>query len=180
MRVATLPDFDVRHWRNTWLSDLVYEGSVYGILAAPPCTEFSVAKGNRPRDFKTGLDTVRACMEIIWESRLTASLKFWALENPRGFLRQFLGVPHFTFEHWQYGAPQIKPTDIWGYFKEPSKLVNEKPPQLAIKNPNGRSNGRGWSNPKCPREYAYLQLHRAAIRAITPAKFARAFFKANS
>lgn len=170
VRVITLPDNDV----------LTYEPpeNVYGILAAPPCTEFSVAKRNKPRNFESALKVVKACQEIIWCCRLQKTLKFWAMENPRGFLRQFLGIPHFTFEHWQFGDPQIKFTDVWGYFKEPIRKVKGKPENLTVKY-GYRTNGRGWASPKCPEEYKHLNLDRAALRAITPPSFARAFFKAN-
>lgn len=171
VRLITLPDNDV-------LTCEPPEG-VYGILAAPPCTEFSIAKGGNPRDFQGAFKVVEACLHIIWQCRMSGSLKFWAMENPRGFLRQFLGVPHFTFEHWEFGDWQIKPTDLWGYFNEPAKSVIERPPMMAWKYPNGRSNGRGWAAPKCPPEYAHMNLDRAALRAITPAGFAKAFFKAN-
>lgn len=152
--------------------------NVYGIFAAPPCTEFSVAKGNAPRAFTEAMEVVSACMKIIWDARAAGSLKWWALENPRGFLRQFLGIPKFTYEHWQYGSPQIKPTDIWGYFTHPPKTIRRKPERLTVQF-GDRSNGRGWSNPKAPKEYASLNLDRAAVRAITPKRFASAFFKAN-
>src|SRR3989344_4158738 len=89
--VITLPDFDVLQWQNyAEIAIPLDSGEVYGILAAPPCTEFSVAKGNRSRDLRAGMRVVRACLQIIWEARLNGNLKFWALENPRGFLRQFL------------------------------------------------------------------------------------------
>lgn len=171
VRLITLPDSDV----------LTYQppSGVYGILAAPPCTEFSVAKGSRPRDWDAGVEVMAACLRIIWECRKRNKLTFWALENPVGFMRQFLGRPHYTFEHWQFGDMQIKPTDIWGYFKEPVPTVRERPGLLSIQYHNGRSNGRGWASPPCPPEYAGMRLSRAALRAITPAGFARAFYKAN-
>ena len=81
VRLITLPDHDVR----------VYEPpeNVYGILAAPPCTEFSFAKNgcHRKRDFTAGLEIVRRVMEIIWLCRIKGTLKFWAFENPAGYLR---------------------------------------------------------------------------------------------
>lgn len=170
VRLVTLPEYDV----------LTYQppDNVYGILAAPPCTEFSLAKGNSPRDFAEAMKVVRACLEIIWHSRIHGGFKFWAMENPRGFLRQFLGIPHFTFEHWQFGDQQIKATDIWGYCKEPSKKVSIKPENLTTKY-TSRTNGRGWAKPECPEEYRHMNLNRAALRAITPQGFAQAFFKAN-
>lgn len=159
---------------------LTYEPpeGVYGILAAPPCTEFSIAKGSKPRDFATAVPVMAACLRIIWQCRATGTLKFWALENPVGFMRQFLGVPAFQFEHWEFGDPQIKRTDLWGYFQTPRKTVAVKPEGLTKKY-GSRINGRGWSKPICPPEYAHLGLNRAAIRAITPPGFAQAFFKAN-
>lgn len=171
VRLITLPEYDVRTYEPP-------EG-VYGILAAPPCTEFSIAKGNRPRDFEGGMTVVAACMQAIWKCRMDGNLKFWALENPVGFMRQFLGIPHFTFEQWQFGDMQLKRTDIWGYFKEPRRKLLEKPAELTQLFPNGRTNGRGWAAPKCPPEYEHLNLDRAAIRAITPPGFARAFYIAN-
>lgn len=190
VRVITLPDWNVNDWAYYPDQDaLIFDGKgkaldilvskIHGILAAPPCTEFSVAKGNAKRDFRKGMDVVSSCMEIIWTVRAHGSLSWWALENPVGFLRQFLGIPRFTYQHWQFGNPQIKPTDIWGYFTHPVKKVRKKPRQLSIKFPNGRANGRGWSKPRAPKRYRGLHLTRADIRAITPPGFARAFFKSN-
>lgn len=152
---------------------------VHGILAAPPCTEFSRAKGSSPRDFSGGLETVRACLDIIWQCRIHKKLAFWALENPVGFLRQFLGRPHYTYEHWRYGDLQIKPTDIWGYFKEPVPSVKIKPRGMTKRYANGRTTVKSWCNAICPEEYKGMGLDRAAIRAITPQGFARAFCRAN-
>lgn len=153
---------------------------IHGILAAPPCTEFSVAKNgsHSSRDYEKGLETVRACLETIWIARAHGTLKWWALENPRGYLRQFLGVPHFTYEHWQYGSKEhLKPTDIWGYFKEPGH-THRKRPDKALQ-VGRRGHALAWVSPKKPAKYAHLTLDRAAIRAITPKGFARAFARAN-
>lgn len=171
VRLITLPDYDV----------LTYEPpeGVYGILAAPPCTEFSVAKADNPRDFAAGMKIVEACLQIIWRCRMVGGLKFWALENPRGFLRQFLGKPPHSFHQWQFGANQSKPTDLWGYYKMPKFTVTAKPKGMMYRFANGSLNGKDWKHPKCPDEYKHLNLDRAALRAITPPGFAQAFFRAN-
>lgn len=115
---------------------------------------------------------------------MSGSLKFWAMENPVGYLRQFIGVPAYQFEHWEFGDPQLKRTDLWGYFNPPRKTVKVKPEGLTRKY-GSRTNGREWSKPECPPEYeAYIsRFHgdakRAALRAITPPGFAQAFFRAN-
>jgi hypothetical protein len=71
-----------------------------GYLEAPPCTEFSLAKNgsHRKRDFACGLEIVEACLGIIRLSALRGGLKFRALENPRGYLRRFLGKAPFCFQ----------------------------------------------------------------------------------
>ena len=153
VRVITLPENDVRNYQ-------LPDGNIYGILAAPPCTMFSLARtrAKTPRDLREGMEVVEACMKLIWEARTRGTLKFWALENPLGYLRQFLGKPAFCFEPYQFGHPYSKKTDIWGYFNAPKKIHNRKLtgfPSIAhiVRNP--------------------------AKRAITPEGFARAFFSAN-
>jgi hypothetical protein len=103
-------------------------------------------------------------------------LKWWAIENPRGLLRQFLGRPAFTFEQWEFekDARHCKPTDIWGYFNAPKKRIRTKP-----FSGNRNLYYGNWQNPPAPKGYEHLAGNRAAIRAITPAGFAQAFFKAN-
>lgn len=171
VRLITLPDHDVRTYEPP--------ENVYGILAAPPCTEFSIAKGSRPRDFEKAMTIVKACMEVVWTCRTYGSLRFWALENPVGFLRQFLGRPAFTFEPWWFGDFHSKKTDLWGYFKEPKRKIIERPMYVGLTGIGKSHNGMVLSEPKCPPEYKHLNLNRAAIRAITPPEFAKAFYKAN-
>jgi hypothetical protein len=193
--VITLPTYNVM--RITYADDAVlffrddcgftavkYD-EIAGILAAPPCTEFSVAKGGRPRDLAGAMKIVEACMQIIWAVQSHTKLDFWALENPRGLLRRFLGKPAYTFEQWQFGGDKLKATDIWGYFNIPSPKVKEKPAELAGKSADERAHAREWTKCEYPPEYeGYIkQFHgddrRAASRAITPAGFADAFYRAN-
>lgn len=165
VRLITLPDNDVMTY--------VPPDNVYGILAAPPCTMFSLARQNAktPRDLRAGMETVRACLNIIWECRLSGSLKFWALENPRGYLRQFLGRPAFETKAWYFEDAEFeKPTDIWGYFNNP-KIKNTTKPKMDYRQIR-------WQKPPAPKGYEHI-TDRAAIRSITPAGFANAFFRAN-
>lgn len=62
--------------------------NVYGIIANPPCTMFSIARTNAktPRDIEVGLFLVKHCLRVIWEcqSKMVAKhvpyrLKFWYL-----------------------------------------------------------------------------------------------------
>lgn len=181
VHVITLPEYSVADWwavdgairfrRNNPRADgmqflEVPIDKIHGILAAPPCTQFSIARTRAkiPRDFAGGLQTVKACMEIIWHVRAAdQGLKFWALENPMGFLRQFLGRPSFSFKQWEYGDGRDKPTDLWGYFNLPKKTHLVRPESF-----------EEWG-----RERVQDGLDRAAVRAMTPQGFAEAFWKAN-
>lgn len=178
VRLITLPEWDVRQWQsgsNQWheIRELIRTGKIYGIIAAPPCTMFSRARttASTPRDFDGAMEIVQSCLGIIWEARKSGSLKFWALENPMGILRQFLGNPGWSFRGWEFGDNHMKFTDIWGYFDMPVKKRGAKKPNAFDR--------RKWANPKKPAKYADMKLDRAGIRAITPSGFARAFYKAN-
>ncbi len=151
----------------------------YGILAAPPCTMFSLARtrAKTERDFRKGMLIVKSCLEIIWGCRYEPKytkdgcLKFWALENPVGFLRQFLGMPYFSFNPSDFGESYTKKTDLWGYFnspkKNPVKLTRDEKYRCS-------QNSR-----KLPSISDITSSKQSIRRAITPAGFAKAFFEAN-
>lgn len=115
VRNITLPDYDVKTYEPP--------ENVYGILAAPLCNEFSIAKGSQVRDFDGAMIIVKSCLRIIWQCHPS----FWCLENPRGFLRQFLGKPPLTIWYWQFGDTLGKPTDLWGYYNPPKTIYTEPP-----------------------------------------------------
>ena len=160
VQLITLPNHDVRTF--------VPPPDVWGVLAAPPCTEFSMARnGNRttrPHDFIAGMECVNACLRIILQSRPV----WWALENPTGHLSKFLGTPRDTFEPCDFGDPWTKRTALWGDFHLPTRGPFVKPlgggPFCRVCDPSGTQTA--WCS-------------NAAHRAVTPAGFARAFFEAN-
>jgi len=164
VRNITLPKYDIRTYEPP--------RGVYGILAAPPCTQFSLARAGtkKPYLFREGMELVIACLRIIWECRYNSPLKFWALENPRGFLRQFLGKPALTFCAYEYGDLWIKPTDLWGYFNSPRKRFQRDDFLKGLIDPN-----------RITITISNMTSFKKAseIRAITPPGFARAFFEAN-
>ena len=178
VRNITLPDYDV----------LTYDPpqNVHGILAAPPCTEFSVlnckaeARARKPEE---GLKVVMACLRIIEKCRP----EWWAMENPVGHLREYMGPSIMIFQPWEYGDPWTKRTELWGTFTPPKKLY-ERWEDVPDKLPLYTRPGRGKPN------FAYL--HKSAqhlipqlawarpksdadFRAITPPGFAQAFYEAN-
>jgi len=197
VRVITLPDYDIRNYQPP--------KNVYGVLAAPPCTMFSFARTNakKLRDLKEGMECVRACLDIIWAcmevkqetKKKTLSLKFWALENPNGMLKFFLGKPAFKFNPYDFGDQYQKNTHLWGWFNEPKKnpieltakqkelhKTNSQPlpvlkPYKSLNKELQKKFDKLASREIAPEMFG--KLDRQARRAITPAGFAKAFYEAN-
>lgn len=200
VRVITLPDYDVNE--TVFSKDSIeFRGKkmmrvekkdVYGILSAPPCTMFSIARNDttakEKRNMRLGMQTVNSCLRIIHEClydnyRVGNGLKFWALENPAsGYLKRFLGKPPFIFDPSEYGDKHTKKTAIWGMFNEPKKTTKA----ITLK---GDENNYVKSVEKYFDKYKHLipieyrektgLSMRTIVRSITPQGFARAFYKAN-
>ena len=194
--VVTLPRYDlfeveladgkiILHDRLTTIITEIPADKVYGILAAPPCTEFSILNcidAPRERDEAAGMEVVNACKRIIDY----CAPKFWAIENPRGFLRKYLGNPQLTFQPWQYGDPWTKATDIWGNFTPPAPLYEDwnDVPKLPLYTRPGRGKPNfAFLHKSAWEQIPQLHFHRpetdAEFRAMTPPGFAEAFCNAN-
>lgn len=138
---------------------------VYGIIANPPCTQFSLARttAKTPRDIRGALEIVSACFRIIYMTRP----KFWIMENPKGLLRKYIGQPKITIQPYWFGDSYSKQTDLWGNFNIPKF----SPCRLSPEEINAmKQNTRKLSD---------IGLSVADRRALAPKKFAQAFFEAN-
>jgi hypothetical protein len=166
---------DVRSYR--------YRENVYGILAAPPCTDFTIAGAEhweaKDNDGRTldSLNLVAACCRII----IACNPVFWALENPAGGrLPRWLGNPRMKFD----------PCDFGGYLANGERTHEVMPPQDAYK-----KNTALWGKFNLPIQ-KYVQpiehsdsswimrlggssVETKMLRSITPRGFAQAFFEAN-
>ncbi len=148
---------DLRRGQDVRL--LAFTEHVHGILAAPPCTVFAGSGARWPRtdeEMAEGLSMVDAVCRLVLATRPS----WWALENPVGKLRRYLGKPRLIFQPCDYGDPYTKRTCLWGDFTIPAKTPVE------------------------PTEGSKMHLmspgpERAQLRSQTPAGFARAFFEAN-
>ena len=192
VRLITLPEYNVLDfYAYTELRHLVEDGKIYGILAAPPCTMFSLArtKANKPRDLLEGMQCVRACFNIIWRcmeikqdtKKKTLPLKFWALENPNGMLKYFLGKPAFQFDPYEFGDGYKKKTNLWGWFNEPKKKIGKievVAPYHSLNPEKMKKFDRLASREIAPEMFE--KLTRQERRAITPVGFAKAFYEANN
>lgn len=117
--------------------------NVYGIIANPPCTMFSICRTNAktPRNMHLGMICVQHCLRIIWECQyhmiakhIPHKLKFWCIENPAtGYLKHYLGIPTYQYSPHEFGADYTKRTALWGYFNKPKK------PFILKETPKGRS-----------------------------------------
>lgn len=154
VRVIDLPD-DVRLMP-------IPRVPVHGILAAPPCTYFCrmrMCRG-RPDDetFRDALSIVDACLRFV----AICQPKWWALENPEGYLVEWLGHANLKFDPCDFGDPWTKQTWLWGHFKEPKQ---------------------NWVEPEGPWIHRKKGSRGVAKsddqNAVTPPGFARAFFEAN-
>lgn len=156
--------------------DILPLGRIYGILAAPPCTDFSGSGAQywkvKDEDGRTAysLSLVHKCLEIVDKTNPV----FWALENPVGRLPTLiprLGKPWYFNPHefagWLQGEDAsrecyTKRTGIWGVFNRPEKVTLPVVPGC---NPIMSLGGKSERTKE--------------LRSMTPKGFAYAFFSAN-
>ena len=159
VRLITLPEHDVRTYQPP--------DNVYGILAAPPCTHFSVSGAQywkeKDADGRTFEDItiLTACLMIIART----NSKFWVIENPVGRMRKMLGEPQLIFNPCDYGDAYTKKTYLWGKF---NPLVKTPVEPIRVNKQGSWIQSLGSKSEKTK-----------MLRAITPQGFANAFYKEN-
>jgi hypothetical protein len=159
VRLVTLPENDVRKYTPP--------ENVYGVLAAPPCTHFAGSGAQywkaKDQDGRTlsDLEVATACLMIVARTQP----KFWAIENPVGRMKRWMGLPDMYFNPCDYGEPYTKKTCLWGKFKAPTKTP-VKPVKVC-------SQG-SWVQ-----KYGGKSDKTKEARSVTPAGFAKAFKEAN-
>ena len=159
--------------------------NVYGVIANPPCTEFSTARSDgKARELEDGMFLVNHCIRIIKECNPT----FWVIENPaRGTLKNYLGVPTYKYEPWWYGSPWSKQTALWGKFNIPTRLYREweEVPKLdgLYTRPNREKPSLAFmhkSHIKYIPEFSPFSVEDdMSFRSLCSQKFAEAFYKVN-
>ena len=157
--------------------------NVYGIIANPPCTMFSIARTNAktPRDLREGMRLVSECLRITWEcqyltplNKRAGLLKFWVIENPgTGMLKYFLGKPNYTYSPHEFGADFTKRTALWGYFNPPMKpfWIRDIPKYSSVKDKMNLTNYKGT--------FAQRRENQMHDRSRCYVGFAKAFFEVN-
>ena len=142
--------------------------NVHGIIANPPCTEFSNANGHGDSDNELGMVLVDHCNRIIKE----ANPKWWVMENPsRGDLKKYIGKPKNTYQPWHYGSPWTKATALWGSFVMPKKHYTNWD--------DVPKNDKLYVRPNRPKP-SLAFLHKSAIDLIPEFEFAREHIKCDA
>lgn len=152
--------------RGLDVRSFTHPGPVHGILLAPPCTHFTAASSRLWKQYDYNGRTNESLALVDAGLRFVAlhAPVWWALENPPGRLKQWLGAPRYTFHPFHHGDPWKKMTCLWGRFTPPARSPVE--PVWTL---NGQSSiSRIPPGPD-----------RANKRAATPPGFAQAFFEAN-
>tara|TARA_Y100000401_G_scaffold73348_1_gene59340 strand:- start:17551 stop:18147 length:597 start_codon:yes stop_codon:yes gene_type:complete len=149
--------------------------TIYGILSAPPCQHLASSgsrwwakKGEKP--LLEALSVADACIRIVYATNPV----FWALENPRGRLSQYLGKPIKTFQPYEYGHYYSKRTCLWGNFNMPSPTKIVKPKMVNYKTKKGKIKRMSEKHYKLTNN-----SKRGIERSVTPKGFAEAFYECN-
>lgn len=161
---------DLQHGQDVRL--VPFPGRVHGILAAPPCTMFALSGARWKRtdeELAQALALVDACLRLVTMCRPT----WWALENPVGKLKTWLGAPTMRFDPCDFGDPWTKRTCLWGCFVPPAPLFTTTRPVASQGSRMHQMPGVS------PGDSVVVAQRKRNARSETPLGFARAFFEAN-
>jgi len=153
-------DFGAEYLLNEGFGDM----EIWGILAAPPCTDFasSGAQFWAKKDAKGQTEISNELVKQVLRTVEFLQPKIWAMENPVGRIAKLNNLPpaHLTFDPNYYGDPYTKKTLLWGNFDNDLPMAPVEPTEGSkIVKLSGKD------------KYA---------RSLTPEGFAYAFFMANN
>lgn len=143
-------------------------GTVDGIIAALPCTDFAVS-GALWFAQKDANGTTAKSIELAYQTLRIIDLckpDFWAIEQPVSRLHTLVpavGKPKMYFNPCDFGEPYTKKTSLYGQFNTNLKKTPVPPTE----------GSKMW------RLYGGKSERTKELRSITPPGFARAFYNAN-
>jgi len=143
---------------------------LYGVLAAPPCTDFS-SSGAQYWPAKDEDGRTAASLELVYQVLRIVDFcrpRFWALENPIGRLPRLIPEiekPWYFQPHF-FGDAYTKKSGLWGHFNKDLER-NDVEPIRSCKAGSWLMKLGGKSE------------KTKELRSMTPPGFARAFFNAN-
>jgi len=104
------------------------------LLMSPSCERFSLmGRGWPKKGISRALTLVGNCLEAV----VFLKPKKWLLENPKGRLRWFIGVPRQSIRYSDYDMTyqSQKPTDLWGNIDLPFCKHVRRPRTKRVRNP---------------------------------------------
>lgn len=160
--------------------------NVYGVIANPVCTGFSIAKNSNGKDDREkSMFLVHHCIRIL----KLCNPHFYVIENPAtGSLKNSIGKPHYEYEPWWYGSPWTKKTALWGNFNIPPRKYHDwkdvpKNEKLYVR--GKRKTSMAWLHKSAIKHIEEFSCFAAAVkddmslRSLCSQNFARAFFEVN-
>lgn len=171
---------DLKYGDNilTWDYKKLGKKYFYGILAAPPCTDFS---GSGAQYWKMKDEDGRTNYSCILVHQTLMIIKyfnpnFWVLENPVGRIEKL--IPELTkyrlysFNPCDFGDAYTKKTILYGKFN-PFIIHSYVNPEYVIMKDGKRMSKHHYDSFYLPKS------KRSEVRSITPLGFAQAFYEAN-
>lgn len=143
-------------------------GTVDGVLAAVPCTDFAVS-GARWFKEKDANGSTAKSIDLVWQTIRIIDLcmpDFWVIENPISRIHNLvpeIGKPKMYFNPCDFGEPYTKKTALYGDFNTSLKKNKVEPTQGS----------------KMHRLYGGKSERTKELRSVTPVGFAIAFYEAN-
>ena len=175
--------WDIKHTSNLFdthkdisdaCADYMYEyifdnfGTIDGIIAAVPCTDFAVSGARWFAEKDARGDTAQS-IELVWQTLRIIDIcmpDFWCIENPISRIHTLVpevGKPKMYFNPCDFGEPYTKKTALYGEFNTALKMT----PVLPLE------------GSKMHRMYGGKSEKTKAARSVTPEGFAKAFYEAN-
>jgi site-specific DNA-cytosine methylase len=141
-------------------------GNVYGIIAMPPCTDFTNASSRfwKKKDKNGSTEASKALVTQTLSMIEHYEPKFWMIENPVGRIEEVTGLPQsrLMFDYSNFGTTSGKEEMLWGNFNNDMPLANVKRTKRKTDEVGGKS------------------LKTKNARSATPEGFAYSFFMANN
>lgn len=161
---------DISEFNTEFMYENIFQnfGTIDGILAAAPCTDFAVSGA---RHFKEKDEDGRTdkSVEIVYQTLRIIDLcmpDFWVIENPISRIHKLvpeIGEPVMYFNPCDFGEPYTKKTALYGKFNTNLKQNRVEPTEGS----------------KMHKLYGGKSEKTKELRSVTPMGFARAFCEAN-
>lgn len=161
---------DIMDASGEYMYEYIFDnfGTVDGVLAAVPCTEFAVS-GARWFAEKDKDGRTEAAVELVWQALRIIDIcqpNFWVIENPISRIHNLvpeIGKPRMYFNPCDYGDPYTKKTALYGNFNTDLQYNRVEPTEGS----------------KMHRLYGGKSERTKEKRSETPMGFAYAFCEAN-